>query len=799
MRSPYSVLSAAIAVSILASAPGHGGTPNPDFTKGEPIPEGVTHFYNLGATGARGWMHSEGLETTAARQIAVTEVAMGSPADGVLKTGDVILGVFGKRFARDPRVELGTALTRAEGGDGALRLTVWRDGATREVAVPLMALGRYSGTAPFDCPKSARILDLGCKALAERMKQDGYERSQNAITRSLNALALLASGNPEYLPLVRREAEWAAGFSSNNMQVWWNAHVIMLLAEYQIATGDESFVEGLRRLTLESAHGQSLVGSWGHGFAGPDGRLGGYGMLNASGLPLLISLVMAREAGIADPALDTAIERGSRMIRFYTGKGSVPYGDHAPCRDVHDENGKAGMAAVLFNLLEEEKSTEFFSRMSVASHGSERDVGHTGNFTNMLWAMPGVSLSGPQASGGWMREFGSWYYDLARTSGFRFPHPGPPQAKPDAFGGWDATGGYLLAYATGKKHILLTGKKPQTIEPIDAATAEALLRDGRGWSNHNRNSAYDSLDEARLLERLASWSPVVRDRAAMALVRRARGGNELPLAALIDMLDSPSLYARHGACRAIALAGGAAAPAVPMLTGLLDHDDLWLRCEAAMALAHLGDPALAALPKLLDRIAKGPGPDDPRGMEQRYLCLAVFDRMLRNSIATADRAALQAAVLAGLQNEDGHARSAVSNVYRHLDEEQVRHLMPAILEAVVTPSPSGLVFSEGVRMAGLELLATRHIEDGMQACVDHLTRQNPWGSQDRILNILKLLERYGAHARTMVPQLLEIADQMEQGEPDFPLHLSKQKAQAIRESIGRINAATEKPELIQVP
>ena len=53
------------------------------------------------------------------------------------------------------------------------------------------------------------------------------------------------------------------------------------------------------------------------------------------------------------------------------------------------------MAAVLFNLLGEAKGAEFFSRMSIASHGPERDTGHTGNFFNILWSIPGVAQSGP--------------------------------------------------------------------------------------------------------------------------------------------------------------------------------------------------------------------------------------------------------------------------------------------------------------------------------------------------------------------------------------------------------------------
>lgn len=44
----------------------------PDLTKGEAIPVGADHDWTLGATGARGWMYSGKLETTDARQIAIT-------------------------------------------------------------------------------------------------------------------------------------------------------------------------------------------------------------------------------------------------------------------------------------------------------------------------------------------------------------------------------------------------------------------------------------------------------------------------------------------------------------------------------------------------------------------------------------------------------------------------------------------------------------------------------------------------------------------------------------------------------
>jgi len=48
-------------------------------------------------------------------------------------------------------------------------LTLWRAGQMQEVTLKLPALGNYSATAAYNCPKSKRIFERGCKALAGRM------------------------------------------------------------------------------------------------------------------------------------------------------------------------------------------------------------------------------------------------------------------------------------------------------------------------------------------------------------------------------------------------------------------------------------------------------------------------------------------------------------------------------------------------------------------------------------------------------------------------------------------------------
>ena len=800
MKTTLFTLTCTVLFSFAASALAAGdGKPltMPDFTKGDAIPAKAKHDWNLGPTGLRGWMFCDKMVTSDARQIAVTKVEKGSPAEGVFAEGDVLLGVSGKAFSFDPRTELGRAITVAESaaGAGKLTLTRWRAGTAEEVVVKLPVLGSYSATAPFDCAKSKRILEQGGKALAEKMAQP--MRKDDPIVRSLNALALLASGDATYRPLVKREAEWAAGFKSDSMQTWHYGYVMMLLAEYVMASGDLSVMPGLRRLALEAARGQSAVGSWGHGFAIPDGRLGGYGMMNSPGVPLTISLLLAREAGVKDAAVDLAIERSAKLLRFYIGKGAIPYGDHHPWIESHDDNGKCGMATVLFNLLGEAKGAEFFSRMSVASHGPERDTGHTGNFFNMLWAMPGVAQSGPNATGAWMQEFGGWYFDLARQWDGTFIHQGPPEPEHDSYKGWDCTGGYLLACAMPLRKIYLTGKKPGIVRQLDAAAAQSLIADGRGWNNKDRKNACDALSDEQLIERLGSWSPVVRERAAMALGRR----KDAPVAALVKLLESPHLDARLGACQAIAQLRKRGAPAVEPLRKLLAAGDLWLRIKAADALAAIGAPAMPAVPQLLELLAQVDPQNDPRGMQQRYLSFALFaerEGMLSRSLDGVDRAALYQAVRAGLKNQDGRARGSIGSVYRNLSAEDIQPLLPAIYQAIVEPAPSGEMFADSIRVEGLRLLAKHGIEEGIAACVKYTRDQNPWDSQERTPELMKVLLSYGTHAKVVIPELTKLADYFAKDEKNFPKHLMAVKAKSVRETILAIEAATDAPTLIRL-
>lgn len=766
LRPAFQVL-LSFAVSSIGTLNGLGAAEKPavpDFVAGDGLPENAAHDWNLGPTGMRGWVHCWKGESSDSRQILVTQVDEGSPADDLVQKGDVIVGVGAAPFDSDARIALSRAIVEAEASNGELILRVWRQGKSLILNIQLEPLGTYTPTAPFECRKSDAIVDRGCDAIARSMSN---RRRMHPIVRSLNAMALLASGDKQYLPLVKREADWASGFQirEDDLHSWSSGWVAIFLAEYVIATGDRSVLPSLTRLSRAIAVGQSNVGTWGHRFAyRHNGILRGYGAMNQVGLNLTIGLLLAREAGVDDETVNEAIETSTKFLRFYVNRGAIPYGDHHPWLETHDDNGKCSAAAVLFDLYGDAEATRFYSKMATASFGIERETGHTGNFFNMMWALPGVSRLGRHATGAWIAQ-SDWLLDLARRWDGSFAYNGKPAATggEHSYRNWDCTGAYVLGYAVARNQTRLTGITESSTPPLRASLASGLIQDGIGWMPIAKASSFQTHSTQKLMRELTSWSPVVRERAAKVIAERS----DVDIAALTEMAGNSAISARYGACAALEELGPKAAHAVPALTDLLGDDDLWLRVQAAEALAAIGAPAESAVPDLC-RLVSAPADDsDPRAMVQRYVAFALFypgralkvRGLLARSLGDVDRDLLISAASATLNNEDGRVRDAAGNVYDMLTDAEIEKMLPAVYRAVVEQAPSGVMFSDGIRMRGLELLAQHRVAEGLPLCVS-LIEPERWGSDRRFQRCMKVLRVYGAAAKPLLPQLREMESEI---------------------------------------
>jgi HEAT repeat protein len=772
------------------------GKPIPDFTQ-DGKPDG-SHDWTLGPTGARGWIHTANGHSRDARQILVTAVAKGSPADGVLRAGDVILGTGSKNFSGDARVRFAQAIAFVESdeGGGKFPLLIWREGRTFGVEMKLPVLGSYSATAPYDCQKSERILELGCASLARRMAAADYSRGMHSIPRSQNALALLASGNKDYLPLIQQEAKWAAGFTTSGYLSWDYGYLMIFLAEYVMATGDQSVMPGLKRLALETARGQSAVGTWGHRFVQPNGNLGGYGAMNQPGLTLAIGMVLARDAGVKDPDLDRGIARAAGFLRWYVNKGAIPYGDHPPF-PAHEDNGKCSSAAVLFDLLGDREATEFFAKMSTAAY-SERERGHTGNYFNMVWALPGVARGGPLAIGAYMKEQ-AWYYDLARDNEARFLYQGSPvgEEEHNKYTRWDCSGSYLLACALPLKSLRHTGKKAFSIPPFNAAQVSAVIAAGRDFSYKGDPNHYESRSSDQLLAGLSHWSPFVRKRSAAAL--GSRQGDFLP--ALLKLLAGSNRDARYGACEALGALGARADAAAPQLRAALQSADPWLQCLAAQAILCLS-PAerKASVGDLLALITRS-NPADPRRHAALFASTVLFSNfpgarapksIIGDSLDGVDRDKLYPAIQALLEHEDSIARSSAAKSYQLLSDRDLVALLPDITRAIEKIAPSNEMFGDGVVLSGLDLLSRLHIREGMALCVSTMQPER-WGEKNRTEACLNHLKRYGTHAKPLLPKLQEIRTYLATVKKVDAAFLRK-----LDENIAAIEASTDTPVLVSL-
>jgi hypothetical protein len=808
-----------MALAALISFPVPAADSLPDLTKSDISGIDRTRTYNFGATGLRGWIYTkpadffescQGRTTTASRQILVTHAGAKSPADGVMKVDDVILGAGGKRFTDDARKSIAVAIQEAEKevNGGILKLTRWRAGKTEEVQLKLRVMGTYSNTAPYDCPKSKRIFDDACKVLEK-------EPLEENLWGAVNGLALLATGKPEYLPRVQEFARKMAPKTlklelRDGMVTWDWGYRNLFLSEYYLLTGDKEVLHAIREYTVALAKGQSMYGTFGHGLAdrNPDGTLHGsippYGPVNATGLIANLAIVMGKKCGVADPEVDAAIDRGAKFFGYYVDKGAIPYGEHMPW-PYHDNNGKNAMTAVLF-AMQGNRTTEtrFFAKMVTASY-KNREYGHTGQGFSYLWGALGANTGGPGAAAAFVKE-ASWHLDLVRRCDGSFTYDGGEQYGPgqtedntyygkSSYYGLSPTATYVLTYSLPLKKLCITGRDANPSNWLGKKDVAEAIASGRFDLDRKKMSTTE------IVAAFGDWSPIVRGWAAEELAKRPEAKAMVPQ--LIALAEGPDAHVRQGACEALGYIKSR--DALPVLVRLLTHEDRWLRVKAANALRNMGDVAKPVVFDMLKAVAQTAEPlqpiawADPIQLTHGELAAALFHGLLRSSVKDVDPELLYPAVRAISRNADGMARATLRDLFENrLTVEDVQSLAPDILAAVKTRCPADTMFGNEIRMGGFKALTKYHFKEGIEVGVIFARTQGGHGSESRTGVIMKELVSYGTAAREAVPALKELIvalnEQCRKGE--FPAgELNNRRVSAVEEAIKAIEAATTQPEL----
>lgn len=794
----------------------------PDLTKDTQSVD-RTATYNLGATGLRGWIYTkaannldaaQGRTTTASRQILVTHVGADSPADGVVKVNDVILGVEGKPFTDDARKSIALAIQEAETEtkSGVLKLLVSRGGQAQELALKLAVLGTYSDTAPWDCPKSKRIFEKACEVLDKEELTGGW-------TGAVQGLALLSTGNKAYLPKLK---ELALKLSKPEVDpnkkpvgpnwgdTWDLGYRQIFLCEYFMVTRDPEILPTIKNNALSMARGQGAYGTFGHGYASLtkagkyNGSVPPYGPVNSAGLPANLSLVLSKKCGVSYPELDQAIVRAAGFFGYYTDKGSIPYGEHAPW-PYHENNGKNSTTALMFAAMgNKPKETEFFARMAVAGYAS-REYAHTGQGFSYLWSALGANVGGPEAAAAFFRK-SSWHFDLVRRSDGSFTYDGAEQygaGKTDddtyygksSYNGLSPSATYVLTYAMPLRKLVITGRDANQSGWLDRKQAAATAAAG-SFDLDRREMTPEELVEA-----FDNWSPIVRSWAAEELAKRPESRTMIP--SLIKLAESTDAHRIQGACETLGLLNTPAA--LPVLVKQLSHQDRWVRYKAAAAIKKMGATAKPALEDILKALASTAEPswpirwEDPVQIAHGELASAVFNGPFKNDLNQVDFKLRYPAIQAVSKNPDGMARATLQDFFENnLSQEDVIALAPVILAAVENPSPADTMFNNAIRMAGLKALTKYHFKEGIAAGVGLAKTQGGHGSENRTSEIMKMIVIYGAAAKPQIPALKELIAgfNADVERREFPGgELNNRRVNAVEDAIKTIESATTQPEL----
>lgn len=392
------------------------------------------YLINLGPTGARATLESQ--------SFTVKYIFENSPAASLLKLNDVITGVNGKPFKtphtfghhmtrmkkfpeigyEGPLMDFGNAIEESEGRDGKLNISVTREGKPIEVTIPLKAIGTFSKTYPYNCPKSTLL----AKEASSYLSGHEYIAKEKCHAKCMSGLALLAAGN---LDEAKKLAHSWNQQPRDGIWVWPVGYQCIFLCEYYLLTKDKAVFDTIQALAAkleyaqvadmadykERTHGK--MGNVGHKFRtggmGHNTNVGGYGTMTITTALGLTAWELAKKCGAT---VDQAkVDLGFDYLRKSTTKtGYIGYHTHV---GAYAAAGRQGLAAVAHRLAGDSKANRDYLKLVAGGLSNSKKYlndAHADSVLSVCWGLIGANLSGDNKALRDMMDYNKAWLNMAR-------------------------------------------------------------------------------------------------------------------------------------------------------------------------------------------------------------------------------------------------------------------------------------------------------------------------------------------------------------------------------------------------
>jgi len=473
---------------------------------------------------------------------SVKHVIPGSPADGHLQEGDLLLALNGHPFLtsdeargdkkpwvmqykRSLALGAGLLLDKAEAKkkisftllripkdqmaqlptppagtvvekDGKLNLPEALKPYLKTVSFDIQPIGAYDPTKIGGGKKIENIIKMQAAWLVKNQQPDGSWERMHGYTMShfdtaWAMIGLMSTGDPQYDPAIHKAAKF---LSTCKYDKWAGPRGIALLAasEYYLKYKDESYLPTVQRW-VDSLEGMVLPDmTIGHGH-GP-GYRGGSVAYGGSHVTVALAVAMKTPAKVPAGLLDQMLER----VQQLAPEGKMPYGRYQKNKafKTPDEESSANYNAnhgphLVSSLIHGGPKTFTENCSALYSKGSvgDMDRGHATETMSTTWGLIAANMVSPEA---YQRHLNTmaWKLSLLRTyrggfgkSAYILDYQGAEKLLDYAL----RSGAWLTALCAPRHELAITGNPKYKahsfadIPPVNSYNANHLNYCKRNW------------------------------------------------------------------------------------------------------------------------------------------------------------------------------------------------------------------------------------------------------------------------------------------------------------------------------